>query len=268
MNSTVTELSNVLRQQLENGSSARASFGGKTIPFSWCGDRIVNSTISKVSSVIADSTHVRVASVSYDSDVSAWTSGAKPETASISEHAETLKVFPGVVSATTTQIIDGANLMTAINEALYGQALHALDKDLVSNLVLTGDQLAKAADLSSIAEAQAMLLGHGFSPDIVVLSPSVYASLMGASSGFLTGGNDARESQLSVLGSTVTVSSVLTGASAVVLDSTAVVAFEHEASPVAIVDSHAKTNSTDIVVELVAGSYVARPMGVVSISTT
>ena len=267
MNEPTKELTGVLTQQLSSGSSARASFAGKSQAFAWCADRITNAVVAYVDSGVSDNSAFRAFRVENTTPVEAWTTGDKPTTATITADSLTLDTYPGVVIASTSSLIDGANIGNAISDALYSQALRALDADIVGQMVEgAGTEIAEAASLATIAQAQAALMGNGFSADIAVVSPTLYGTLAGTSGGMLLGGNDPRGAQMTVLGSTLVVSSALTGAACVVADKSAVVAIEHSESPVALVAQQPSKNTTEICVEIVAAGYVAKPDGVVSVA--
>ena len=91
----------------------------------------------------------------------------------------------------------------------------------------------------------------------------MYASLAGGS--LLVGANDPQMQAQSVLGSRLVVSSALVGAQAIVLDPTAVVAVEHSSSPVVLMQTNARQNTIDLVVEVVGGWIVANSTGVATV---
>jgi hypothetical protein len=198
--------------------------------------------------------------VNNDSDVEAWTTGDKTDTATITSQTVTLKTYPGAVAVKTSDLLDSTGLGQAVNVALYGQALHALDSAVITDLTAEGPDVSKAADLSSIAEAQANLMSMGFSPDLAIVSPTLYSTLAGSS--MIAGGNDPQLPQQTVLGSRLVVSSALTGAVAIVADRNAVIAVEHSSSPVALLETHARQNLVDVVIEVVGGHLVTMPAGV------
>ena len=175
-------------------------------------------------------------------------------------------MYPGAVAIKTRDALDASGLGQAVSVALYNQSLHALDKAIVSDLIAGGPTLSKAADLASIAEAQAELMKLGFSADLAIVSPALYGTLAGTS--MIVGGNDPQSAQQSVLGSRLVVSSSLTGAAAIVADSSSVMVIEHTDSPVALIETHARQNTIDVVIEIVAGYFVTQPLGVQYVAAT
>lgn len=257
------DLAALLARQMESGAgSARITFGSKDSAFAWCGDRL-NATIAYVNTGVADNTSFNATLVNNTADVEAWTTGEKTNTATITSVPVELSTFPGVVEVTTKQIMNSAGLGSAISLALYGQALRALDAALITDLLGAAPGVDGAATLDTIAQAQATLMGDGFNPGLVVVSPTLYASL--AAGSLLVGGNDPQQAQQGILGARLLVSSALSGAAAVVLDPQSVTAVEHAESPVVLMETHARLNKMDIVVEVMGGWLVTQPMGVVSV---
>lgn len=258
-----SDLASLMMRQLDTGvASGRITFTGKDRAFAWCGDRL-NATIAYVDTGVSDSTHFTAVRVNNEQAVTAWTEGDKPVTATITAEAITLSTFPGVVEVTTAQILDSAGLASAVQIALYGQALRALDAALITELLGDGPTINDAADLAAIATAQASLMADGFNPNLTVVSPSLYADLAGGA--LLAGANNPQAMQQAVLGSRLLVSSALAGAQAIVLDSTAVVAVEHAESPVVLMETHARSNTLDVVVEVIGGWVISKPSGVAAI---
>lgn len=264
MNSQVTDLVAVLADGLKNGgASTRATFGNKTAAFSYAG-RIVNGLCAVVPSAVTESSTFPTMTVTESAPVTAWTTGQKPITAALTASAVNLSIFPGVIEIPTRAAIDTANLGTAVSRALFRQAVAAFDKTLVTDLLAVPGGVAKAATLATIAEAQAILLANGYTPDTLVVSGALYGTLAGTS-GVITAGADPQAPIASVLGSRLVVSGALNGAQAIVLDSSSVLAVEHNDSPVAMLDVKARTNVTEVVVELVAGHAIVDPSGVVTV---
>ena len=263
----ITELSQLLHDSLSAGSgSARASFGGKSEAFSYL-PPLVNATVGHVQKSVTKSRNFSAMLVdSNGATLAPVADGAeKPVTAVLLHENVSCKTYPGVVTVKTGDLLDASGLGAAITQALYGQAIRALDADLVTDLMTGLNGISGAASLQTIAQAQATLLGDGFSPDICVVSPQLYASLASAATGLMQGGNNPQFQQIAVLGSTLTVSPALSGDEAIVMDANSVQAVEHESSPVALVDVHARTNSADVVIEIVAGWVITQPEGFVPI---
>jgi hypothetical protein len=178
-------------------------------------------------------------------------------------------MYPGVVQVSTSHWLDSDNLGQAIQQSLYGVSLQAFDADLVGAAVAGADvSVAGVASAATIAQAQAAVMTNGFSPSLVILSPSDYGTIVGgASSSLMVGGNDARETQLTIFGARMVVSAALEATQALVLDPSAMVAVEHSDSPVAMTTTDARMNSTDVVVELVATAYASKPDGICLIAS-
>ena len=256
---TVTDIAGQLATALRSGSSsARVTFGDKSQAWAWCNNNL-NAAIAYFTNGVSDASTFSAMQVNYDADVVAWTTGDKPDTASVTSTTVNLKTYPGAVAIKTSDLLDSTGLGQAVNLALYSQALHALDKDIINTIKAGGPTVAKAADLASIAEAQANLLSMGFSPDLCIVSPTLYSTLAGSS--LIVGGNDPQLPQQTVLGSRLIVSSALTGAQAIVADRTAVIAVEHSSSPVALLETHARQNTVDVVIEVVGGFLVTQDLG-------
>jgi len=257
------DLAVILSQQLQAGTgSARVDFGGKQAAFAWCSDR-VNGLIAYVDTGVSQSMTFKATKIDPLAVVTPWTTGDKPDTATISVEDVALQVYPGAVEIKSRDILDTTNIGSAVSNALYGQALRALDTALVTGLLGTVPVVDEAATLATIAEAQAGLMSDGFSPTLCAVSPTLYASLAGGS--LLVGANDPQMQAQSVLGSRLVVSSALVGAQAIVLDPTAVVAVEHSSSPVVLMQTNARQNTIDLVVEVVGGWIVANSTGVATV---
>ena len=71
------------------------------------------------------------------------------------------------------------------------------------------------------------------------------------------------EAALTLFGARLVVSTALAAAQAIVMDSSAAVAIEHSSSPVALVDTHAVQNASDVVLEVVGGALVTTPGSVI-----
>ena len=263
----INELSQLLHETLAAGAgSARASFGGKSQAFSYL-PPLVNATIGHVQVSVTQSRNFSAMQVeSNGATLNPVNDGSeKPVTAVIRHENVSCKTYPGVVTIKTGDLLDASGLGAAITAALHGQAIRALDRELVTDLMLGLNGINGAASLTTIAQAQAQLLSDGFSPDICVVSPELYASLAATGTGLMQGGNNPQDAQLTVLGSALTVSPALSGDQACVMDANSVQAVEHESSPVALVDVHARTNSADVVIEIVAGWVMTQPDGFVPI---
>jgi hypothetical protein len=254
------DLAELLSQQMATGTgSARVAFGGKSSAFAWCSDK-VNGLISYVDTGVSQSMTFKATKINRSADVEPWTTGEKTDTAVITVEDVALAVYPGAVEIKSRDILDTANLGSAVSTALYGQALRAMDYALITDLLGTVPTVDAAATLATIAEAQAGLMANGFSPTLCAVSPTLYASLAGGS--LLVGANDPQNEAQSVLGSRLVVSSALTGAQAIVLDPSAVVAVEHESSPLVLMQTQARLNVVDLVVEVVGGWVIANSDGV------
>lgn len=262
----ITNLTDELVRALSSGqSSARASFGDKQQAFAWCGPTL-NAAIGAVSGAVAKSRTFTATRVDNTTPVTEWTGPAdKPVTATLEAVNVALKAYPGVVNVKTSDVIDSANLGQAISTALYGQALTALDKALVTALKAEGTNLDKAATVATIAEAQAEVMVAGGTPNLIIVGPALYSTIVGTSQGILGSGVDPTQSVLTLFGARLVVSTALAAAEAIVMDADAAIAIEHDASPVALVDTHAVKNTTDVVIEVVGGHLVTRPAAVISV---
>lgn len=262
----IHDLTSELVRSLSSGqSSARASFGDKEQAYAWCGPTL-NAAIGAVDSAVAKSRTFSAVRVENTTDVVEWTGPAdKPATATLASVNVTLKAYPGVISVKTAEVIDSANLGQALGQALYGQALKALDKALVTSLKTEGTNLDKAATVATIAEAQAEVMAAGGTPNLIIVGPALYSSIVGTSQGILGSAADPREATLTLFGARLVVSTALAAAEAIVMDSGAALAIEHDSSPIALVDTHAVKNTADVVIEVVGGHLVTRPDSVISV---
>lgn len=267
ISSTVTDLSVALTAQLTGGSgSARTSFGEKSQAFAWAGDTM-NAAIGAIDSAVALNRNFTAVRVANTTPVVPIVDGVqKPVTATLTPETVSLLTFPGVVELKTSDITDSANIGQAVSHALYAQALVALDKHLVTQLVADGTDLDHAVDMAGIALAQAQIMASGGFGDLLILSAADYATLVGTATGAIVGSNDPRVAQLQILGAQVVVSSSLATGTAICMDRSAALAVELDASPVALVDVHARLNSTDVVIECIGGAICTRPDGVVVIA--
>ena len=257
------DLAAKLAEQMNTGAgSARVMFGNKQSAFAWCSDR-VNGLIAYVDTAVATSSTFKATKIEYAADVVPWQGAAKTDTATITIEDISLTTFPGAVEIKSREILDSNNLGAAVSTALYGQALRALDKMLVSDLMDPVPSISAAATLETIAQAQAALMSDGFSPSLCAVSPALYATLAGGS--LLVGANDPQGQAQSVLGSRLVVSSALAGAEAIVLDPTAVIAVEHDSSPVVLMQTQARSNTVDLVVEVIGGYVIANSQGIQTI---
>lgn len=262
----VTNLTDELVRALSSGqSSARASFGSKSQAFAWCGPTL-NAAVAAVSGAVSSSRTFSAVRVENTTPVQAWTGPAdKPVTATLAAVNVSLATYPGVVNVKTSDVIDSANLGMAISTALYGQALVAMDKALVTSLKTDGTNLDKAATVATIAEAQAEVMAAGGTPNLIIVGPALYSSIVGTSQGILGSAADPREATLTLFGARLVVSNALAAAEAIVMDADAALAIEHDSSPIALVDTHAVKNTADIVIEVVGGHLVTRPDSVIAV---
>lgn len=262
----VTDIAAQFQSALATGQgSARVSMGNKAQAFAWCGPTL-NAAISAVSGAVAQSRNFPAIRVDNTTPVTAWTGPAdKPVTATLEAVNVALATYPGVCSVKTSEMLDSSGLSAALSTALYGQALKALDAALVGSLKTEGVNLDKAATVATIAEAQAEVMANAGNADLVIVGPALFSSIVGTSQGILGSAADPREATLTLFGMRLVVSTALAAAEAIVCDSQAVLAIEHESSPVALIDVHAVKNVTDIVIEVVGGHLVTRPDAVISV---
>jgi hypothetical protein len=268
MNQITSVITSSLEEQIKSGATqARLSFGGNTPAFAWAGNA-ANSAIAHVTTGTTDSMSAIANRIVPIDEVTAWTTGDKPITAGIDARSITLKTYPGVASISTAAMVDSANIGAAVAASLHRQAQRALDADFVASVTADSTPLAKAATIQTIVEAQGLVYGMGGSPSLVVIAAADYGTFFGAANGILgLGGNDPQQAGLSIAGSRVVISSNLAAGEALVLDAGAVVAIEHSASPVALIDVKARSNSVDVVVEILAACFVASPDLAVHVKT-
>jgi hypothetical protein len=264
----LTDIAALAVQQLEAGAPARLTFGAKAPAWSWTSGLFSGLSTTVDSAVSASMTFsgVRIIPTVTPAAIVA-AGGPKPAAVTIDDVTVTLKKYAGYASGSFESLISTSGLNSALASTLIHQCLAAYELDLVAGIVedtacLTIDAVPSA---STILRAQAAVMAGGGTPSIIALNPADYATLAtGGTPATITYTAQVQDSVRYLFGSEVIVTSGLESGTALVMDPSAVLAIQHDASPAVLVDpySGSTTNAIKVVTDLVAGVIVVRPGGV------
>jgi len=257
------EVGEVIRADIASGKGSRVSLGAKDAVFG----------VGDLPPTLADyAEKATTPGMSFDATTvtpSATKAGKvasgapKPNAITLGTAPVALAKYAGMATLTLERQISAQGIASAIYQALGGQALMAYEVDAVAALAAASTPATAATYLAGIAGAQASLLSQGSRPGVVSIPASLYATVVGevvAGPGF---GSDPRSPVGTIFGSLVHVSSA-TSTEVTVFDPAAVLAVNHEDSPLCISNpySSSDTNEISLVLDLVAAFVVTNAAGV------
>lgn len=264
-----TDAARLLSEGISSRGSARENLGGGSEAFGWAGG-LVPTVADYATTSTASGMSVPVTLVA-DSATKAGIVAAgapKPDAAAISSTTIQLVKHAGLGQATLEASLDANGLANAMASVINRQCLMSFEADSIAVLdAVPGTPVTGTTWVEAVANAQAKLLGLGARPSVLVIPSALYGAFITdvlATSAFSTSPESAVGD---VLGSAVHVSSA-SSTKAFMFDSSAVLAVEHEQSPLALWDSlsQADTNTARLVIDVVAKLFVASASGVVEIT--
>lgn len=271
LNAAITEIADLMARDLRTGTGTRETVGAKGEAWSWVGGLPV-TLASFVGTTKSEGLSFPVTTVSPHATTPAKVvaEGAlKPTATQLATQTISLKKFAGLSEVTLEQTLSTNGLLPAVAQTLGAGCLLAYEADAMATLdAQSGGTATGATWLAGILSAQAQIIGAGGSPGVVVVSHQDYAALigeLGGSAGFVT---DPRSAVGQAFGSLIHVSPKLATGKAFVLDGGAVLAVQHEQSPLGTTDPYSKSdvNVVRLVFDLVAATVVASPALVIEVS--
>lgn len=271
LNQQVQDAARLLIEGITAGmGAARTSLGGGGTAFGWTGG-MPKTLASYVTTATADGMTFKATVVAGSGTPAAVVAPGAPKPAgtTITPSTVSLKKFAGQGAYTLEDALDSTGLAAAITNVITGQCLKAFETDAITRLDAGAGQTVTGADwVEAVANAQAAVLSNGGQPSVLVLSAANYGAFV-ADVVAVNAFSQSPDSPVgALLGTPVHISSGAPAGKAYVVDSTAVLAVQHAASPLVIADcfSGADTNTVKIVVDLVAVGFVAAAPGVVEIT--
>lgn len=266
LNTQFQAISAVIAQDLQSGTgTSRQSLGGGGTAFGWAAG-LPRTLADFVTTKPTDGMSVNVTTVVPSGTPAAIVAAGavKPNAVTITTASEPLVKHAGYGSANLEQYLDADGLSAAIASVLQAGCLLSFEAAAMG--VLDSDSGATATGtswLQAIHNSQAVVIGNGGSPGVLVVSSADYGAILGeitSGAGFAVAPTDSAIG--SYMGSAVHVSPKLATGKVFVLDPGAVLAVESAKSPLVTVDSvsQAKNNITTIVADLLATTIVVNPV--------
>lgn len=275
LNTRFTEISTLIARDLQSGTgTSRQSLGGGGSAFGWAGGlprTLADFVTTRQSSGMTVNLTTVVPNAATPAQVVA-PGAPKPNAITIASAPEPLVKHAGYGEAQLEQYLDAEGLAAAIASVLQAGCLLSFEAAAMGVLDADAGATASGATwLAAIHGGQATVIGNGGSPGVLVVSSADYGAILGeitSGAGFAISPTGSAVG--SYMGSAVHVSPKLPTGKAYVLDPSAVLAVEHENSPLVIVDSvsQAKTNITTIVADLLATTVVVNPVLVAEVTKT
>jgi len=272
LNQKFTDFTQLIARDLQSGGMSRQSLGGGGTAFGWSTSGGMPRTVADfVSTATATGMTFDVTRVTESGTPAAVVTegSAKPAAVQIASETVALSKFAGIGEASLEQNLSAAGLAPAILSVLTAGCLKAFEAEAVATLTGDAGQSSTGATWTqALTNAQAKVIGSGGAPGLTIVSADDYGALLqeiSAGAGF----SQAPESAIGAFfGSLLHASPALAAGTAFVLDPSAVLAVEHEKSPVVTVDSAslAHVNKARIVADLVAAVVVVNAPLVVSVS--
>ena len=265
----LTDLAEHLATELRAGRPSRAVFGSKDVAFAWTSG-VPRTFANFVSTAMAASIKfgVVVNGAGGNPATKVAAKGTKPDVCSLTQTDITLSKYAGMCTYTLEDELSTAGLTQAVAYSIVNKALVAYEKDLAAAIVAgKGQEVTGASSWTAgVLEAVGKIAAVGGRASVLAMAPADFAAALDG-----TGANlyfDGASPIPAFLGLQVHISPGLTAGTAVVLDGSAVLAVEHEASPVVIADPFhmADTNQIRIVADLVAGFVIAQPESIVTVT--
>ena len=192
----------------------------------------------------------------------------KPNALTITTTTVNLRKYAGQATFTYETSLNAAGLEGAVYASLAGQALAALEADIVDNLGAEGVDVPYATGkfVDGILQAQAEVRASGGNPSVIAIS-APDAAVLGAAMMPSTAVQNLNGAGV-FAGSMVHISPALGAGNALVLDPAAVTLGWHADSPAIISDVFSKSSTNEIVITLdvLAKSVVTVPSLVAAVS--
>lgn len=272
LSNDVKNITEVLARDLSSGSPTRQSVGSKTAAFAWT-TGLPLTLADFVSTAKAASLSVPITRVGPSGTPVAIVAekAVKPTAVTITPATVTLVKHSGVGQFSLEQLLNSDGLAPAVAAVLGAGALLSFEGSAMATLSSdSGNTATGATWVAALLTAQAKVLSGGGRPGLVVLSAADYPAVvteLGGSAGFVT----SPDSPVGAFfGSAIHVSPKAVTGTAYVLDAGAVLALEHESSPILVSDpfSLSGTNEIRLVGDLLAGVAVTSPALVVKTTKT
>lgn len=271
LNTRLVEAAKVLSEGIAmTGGTARTSLGGEGTAFGWTGG-LVPTIADYATPATADGMTFKATIVSDTGTPAAVVAknASKPTGTQIASSTVSLKKFAGQGAFALEDSLDAVGLAAAIGSVLGKQCLKAFETDAIAALSAgAGTTIGATTDwVQAAANAQAVLLGNGAKPSVLVIPAAVYGAFIADVIATNAFSQDPESPVGALLGTVIHVSSTAPATHAYMFDSSAVMAVQHSQSPLVIVDclTGAGTNTAKIILDLVAAAFVASSAGVVKI---
>lgn len=269
LNQAVTDAASMITSSINSGqTSARASVGGGGVAFGWTGGLLPTLANYVQTATAAGMTYSATLVAESGTPAAIVTPGsAKPLVTAISTQTVALSKFAGYGEANLEDFLNAQDLGAAIASVLGQSCLRAFETAAVAKLDAADTTPVTGADwVAAVAAAQAEILSKGGSPSVLVISAADYGDFVGDVVDRLV---PSAESPVgSVLGTPVHVSAGAPTGKAYVVDGSAVLAVQHEKSPLLLLDvaSQSINNKARLVGDLVASVFVLNAALVVEIT--
>lgn len=272
LSTSLTDAARLLAEGINmTGGTARTSLGGAGTAFGWTGG-LVPTVADYATGATADGMTFKATIVSDTGTPAAIVAknASKPAATQIAASTVTLKKFAGQGAFALEDSLDAVGLAAAIGSVLGKQCMKAFETDAIAALSAgAGATVPTGTDwVALVANAQAILLGNGAKPSVLVIPAAVYGAFMGDVIATNAFSQDPESPVGALLGTVIHVSPTAPDTHAYLFDSSAVLAVQHVQSPLALIDavSGAATNTAKIIIDLVAATFVASSSGVVKIA--
>jgi len=267
----ITDLAQRLVSDLNEGRTARQSINStKGTAFSWSVG-LPMTLARQVASATTDGLSFNAVQVKPSGTPAAKVlpGGTKPNAVTLTSGLRSLAKFAGLAQVQTEQVLDTDALIPALVSVIGGSCLLAFDADCVA--ALNADAGATGAGGSwpaAILDGIGAVASAGGAPDVLVLAAADYAAA--AQSPGVGYALSPTEGVVTLYGLRVVLSPSVASGTAYVLDSSAVLAVEHESGPFAVVDSLSllATNEHRVAVEMFAAFTITAPGAVAEVTMT
>ena len=271
MPSALNDFSQKIIDDLRQSGMSRGTLGGG-IAFGWT-EQLPPTIASYCATELVEGMSVPTVRVSESgTPATIVAEGApKPTGTVIATGTTPLRKFAGLGTFTMEASLTASGVAAAVAAVLGSSALMAFEEHAMGVLETDAGETATGGTwTAALAAAQGVLLGNGGRPALTIVSAADYGTLLGeisAGAGF----SQSPDSPVGAFyGSPLHVSPRLAAGSAFVLDTAAVVAFQHRESPLVVCDavSQAEVNTARLVIDIVGAVAVANPQHVVAATKT
>lgn len=272
MVTNVNDLAQLIAADMSKQTSTRQSIGGGGVAFGWASEGMPPTIASYVKSATASGMQVPVTLVGLSATPPAVTGERAQKVRAVDIDGDatlTLAKFAGYAEVTLEQQLSAEGMYPAVHATLAAGCLAAFEAAAVTALgEAAGETATGATWTEALYAGQGIVLANGGSPSLIVASALDYGAIMAAISNSAGYALDPSAPGGVFAGSRVHFSSGLPAGTVYVLDRNAVLAVEHESSPVVAVSSAGTTNVTTVVADLIAGLIVTSPAHVVQVTKT